>query len=111
MINSFATPNCQTIQFRFINDCSTFSFTGVYGPSSYVGRQHFFDQLTAAKLLVNEPGMVAGDFNVTLTTDDRSSPTADWRESLRFKQSIDSSSIGDLQLHGRKYTWCVWTDF
>jgi exonuclease III len=87
-------------------DDTIFRLTMVYGPTNTTERANFYAELQQAKPNINMPWMVAGDMNVTLHTMDKSNTQHTSNDMRSFQQIVNSLELMDLQLQGRKYTWC-----
>jgi hypothetical protein len=83
-----------------------FRLTIVYGPTNTNERANFYAELQQAKLNNNIPWMVAGDINVTLQLRDKSNTQHTSLDMRSFQHIVNSLELLDLQLQGRKYTWC-----
>jgi exonuclease III len=83
-----------------------FRLTIVYGPTNTNERANFYAELQQAKPNNNIPWMVAGDMNVTLQLRDKSNTQHTSLDMRSFQHIVNSLELLDLQLQGRKYTWC-----
>lgn len=96
---------CLSIDFTVNLDSSVFRYTGVYGPANQQDKPLFFQELREAKPNIQMPWMVAGDFNVTLRSQDRANNNYPTRHMMRFRALADELQLIDMRLQGRKFTW------
>ncbi|RVW78488.1 hypothetical protein CK203_050435 [Vitis vinifera] len=80
-------------------------FTGVYGPFTKVEREGMWEELGAIRGLWDDPGVLVGDFNITLFQQERSSQRRISSAMRRFAETVDDLELVDLPLQGGEFTW------
>lgn len=93
-----------SVRLKNRQDEKQFMVTGVYGPSTNVGRQQFLQELTQTKP-ISTPWVLCGDFNITTDASERTNPNANWHTPFRFSQLISSLGLLNTALQNRQYTW------
>ena len=73
-------------------------FIGVYGPMTFEGREGLWNELGAIRGLWNDPWCVAGDFNITRYTEERSGKGRLTGGMRRFLNVIEDLELRDLLL-------------
>lgn len=53
----------------------------------------------------NTPWVLCGDFNITMTPEDRSTQNMDWRTPLQFCRLASNLGLLKITLQGRHFTW------
>lgn len=87
-----------------INGCP-WTITNVYGPHDDARRTQFLLELQEVAQSVNTPWLVLGDFNLITSAADKNNMNLDRRWMLRFRQALNASSLKEIRLIGRKFTW------
>lgn len=107
IVDTKATACCLSVWLQDRKDSSSFWFTGVYGPSSPHTRVEFLEEIKSHKPQDATPWILGGDFNITLTIQDRNRPanSADWRNTRQFAQLVSDLGLLNLNLQGRTFTW------
>ena len=96
-----------SISYRFRNyeDNFLWCFTGVYRPTTFKEREGLWDELGAVRGLWNDPWCVAGDFNITRFSEERSGEGRLTGGMRRFSNVIEDLELRDLPLQGGPFTW------
>jgi endonuclease/exonuclease/phosphatase family metal-dependent hydrolase len=79
--------------------------TNVYGPQSNEDKISFLLELRQIRAECQGSWVVAGDFNLIYKEDDKKNVFCNRAMMGRFRKFIDDTSLIDLPLIGRKYTW------
>jgi exonuclease III len=74
LVASSTSSHSATVDLVLNLDNTNVRVTGVYGPAAGSNRTLFLDELIHAKSSHGTPWMLCGDFNLTLSADDRSNP-------------------------------------
>ncbi|KAE8795280.1 hypothetical protein D1007_30019 [Hordeum vulgare] len=81
------------------------AITTVYGPHDDARRTLFLTELQDVARSICAPWLVLGDFNLITSAADKNNLNLDRRWMLRFRQALNASSLKEIRLIGRKYTW------
>lgn len=77
----------------------------VYGPQGDNAKLQFLQEIKNLKDIVGERWLIIGDFNVILQARDKSSNILNQRIMDAFRHAVDSMSLKEIKLMGKKYTW------
>lgn len=78
----------------------------IYGPPTPLARPLFWDCLNSIGANFDGPWMVAGDFNVTLTDEDKNGGRSVASSSKNsFRHMVDSNALIDMGFDGHSFTW------
>ena len=91
--------------FKNCEDDFTWTFTGVYGPIMRRDREYFWNELGAIYGLWNGSWCVVGDFNVILSSKERSRGGSFNSDMRRFADVIEDLQLKDLPLFEGRFTW------
>lgn len=81
-------------------------FTNVYGPSVATLKPAFIEESRSLSLLVNQPWIIGGDFNLVHWLIDRSGSQRSFRLMDLFNDLIRDLQLVDVPLSNRQFTWC-----
>ncbi|XP_028083439.1 uncharacterized protein LOC114284691 [Camellia sinensis] len=105
---------CSNRQFILIAGTVLNSFDcvmiNVYAPNDPVRRSKLWETLARLKLSFTRPWCIGGDFNEIRSADERVGCSRRERGMKDFNDFIDRCELTELQMLGRKYTWCNATD-
>ncbi|XP_026459532.1 uncharacterized protein LOC113360212 [Papaver somniferum] len=93
------------IKFRNLTDDFVWVFTVVYGTSDAGYYSQFWQELRDIRLIFDEPWMLGGDFNATLSADERNRPGGGLANRKSFRSFVNRYSLIDLPLSGGRFTW------
>jgi hypothetical protein len=79
--------------------------TNVYGPQSNEDKISFLLELRQIRVECHGPWVVSGDFNLIYKEEDKNNANCNRAMMGSFKKFIDDTSLIDLPIIGRKYTW------
>jgi exonuclease III len=99
--NSYAL----TIHFICKLSGKIFHLTNIYGPCSSVGKVDFVNCLYNFDTSTIEDWILAGDFNLIRSPEDRNRLGADINEMLLFNDLIQHLDLAEIQIQNRQYTW------
>ena len=94
-----------TCTFTNVGDGFRWAFTGVYGPVKRSKRELFWEELGALRGQWEGPWCIGGDFNMVLSSNDRSSVGRISHHMRRFNEVINELGLRDLPLQGGPFTW------
>lgn len=77
----------------------------VYAPCAEADKKCLWKSIAYELVHLVDPILLIGDFNQVLHSSERSSSHLSSTRVRNFKLLIDSLSLLDLNLNGRKYTW------
>ncbi len=87
------------------NDGSLFTVSNIYGPSCAALRGVFFQELRALGPRVSGVWAILGDFNCTLSLQDKNGPPSSISDILSFRAVVSGLGLIDLPIANRRYTW------
>ena len=90
---------------RNVEDGKVWIFTGVYGPFSKEDRETLWGELGAIRGIWDDPWCLGGDFNVTLSLEERSNQGRVSGAMRRFAQVVDDLELLDIPLQGGVASW------
>ena len=90
---------------RNVEDGKAWIFTGVYGPFSKEDRETLWGELGAIRGIWDDPWCLGGDFNVTLSLEERSNQGRLTSAMRRFAQVVDDLELLDIPLQGGVASW------
>ena len=91
--------------FRNYEDNFLWCFTGVYGTTTFKDKERLWNELGAVRGLWNNPWCVAGDFNITSFSEERSGEGRLTGGMRRFSNVIEHLELRDLPFQGGPFTW------
>jgi endonuclease/exonuclease/phosphatase family metal-dependent hydrolase len=80
-------------------------FTGVYGPQLDGQKIEFLNELREIRGLCDGPWMLAGDFNMIYSSEDKNNDNLNRRVMGCFRRLVNDLDLKEIPLLGRKYTW------
>ncbi|RVW85331.1 hypothetical protein CK203_045523 [Vitis vinifera] len=92
-------------RFKIMENGATWVFTGVYGPFTKMEREGMWEELGALRGLWDDPWCLGGDFNITLSQQERSSHRRITSAMRRFAETVDELELVDMPLQGGEFTW------
>ena len=92
-------------RFRNYEDDFLWCFIGVYGPTTFKEREGLWNELGAIRGLWNDPWCMAGDFNITKFSEERSGEGRLTGGMRRFSNVIEDLELRDLPLQGGPFMW------
>ncbi|RVW15454.1 putative ribonuclease H protein [Vitis vinifera] len=87
-------------RFKIMENGATWVFTGVYGPFTKMEREGMWEELGALRGLWDDPWCLGGDFNITLSQQERSSHRRITSAMRRFAETVDELELVDMPLQG-----------
>lgn len=100
-----ANAYCVTVKFCNNLDSSCFYLSNVYGPSHSAGKLAFVTWFLNLDTSTFEDWILAGDFNMYRSIDDRNKPGGDAGEMQMFNSLISDLELVEIPFSGRTYTW------
>ena len=94
-----------TCLFKNVEDGFMWAFTGVYGPVERRSQEIFWEELGSLKGLWGGPWCLGGDFNVTLSPNERKRGGRLSPFMGRFAEVVNELGLRDLTLQGDLFTW------
>uniref|UniRef100_J3NC32 Reverse transcriptase domain-containing protein n=1 Tax=Oryza brachyantha TaxID=4533 RepID=J3NC32_ORYBR len=79
--------------------------TFVYGPQRDEDKLLFLQELQDVKGLCGGSWLIAGDFNMIISAEDKNNSRVNRRMMRAFRNSLNSLEVKELYLFGRRYTW------
>lgn len=83
----------------------SFLFTSVYAPIDRDDKEVCWWELKRIRHMYRDPWVLCGDFNVTLSMDERSGRSGSLRDIESFRDLVYHLNLIDLPLQGRQFTW------
>lgn len=96
---------CATVKFINNFDNSCFFLSNVYGPSNATGKLAFMTRFLNLDYNTFNEWIIAGDFNLYRSTEDRNKPGGDPGDMSLFNNFISDMELVDIPFSGRTYTW------
>ena len=93
-----------TVLVSTVTDIS-FTVTNVYAPSDHHDSASFLEDLAELVPHINGPWVLAGDFNLIRSSDDKNNDRVDSRLTELFNDTINSLALLELPLLDRLFTW------
>jgi exonuclease III len=84
---------------------TSFSITGVYGPSRRAEKASFLNHLRSLRPDNDAKWIVFGDFNLICSARDRNNRNLNLSLMRRFRQALDFCQLKEIKLQNRKFTW------
>ena len=94
-----------TCLFKNVEDEFMWAFTGVYGPLERRNQEIFWEELGSLKSLWGGLWCLGGDFNVTLSPNERKRGGKLSPSMRRFAEVVNELGLRDLPLKGGPFTW------
>jgi len=79
--------------------------TGVYGPQHDADKISFLEELREVRAGCPGPWMLAGDFNMIYSSEDKNNDNINRAMMGRFRRFINDLELKEIPLLGRRYTW------
>lgn len=79
-------------------------FTVVYGPHQDADKPAFLELREVRSLCVG-PWMIAGDFNMIYSAEDKNNDNLNHALMGRFRRFVNDLELKDIHMLGRRYTW------
>lgn len=105
LISSWSTMHTSSVLLLDQTTGSKACYTVVYGPSVDVEKPNFLHELKSLSNLVQNPWILAGDFNLVRWMIDRSGDFRSIPLMDLFNQFIQDAALIDIPLKNRQYTW------
>lgn len=80
-------------------------FTGVYGPHQDAEKIAFLDEIREVRANCGGPWMMAGDFNMIYSVEDKNNKNLNRAKMGRFCQLVNDLELKEIPLMRRHYTW------
>ena len=91
---------------KVLNSNSSWLFTAIYASPRSAERHFLWNNSNKVAELHDMPWVIAGDFNETLTAEDKFGDRAvGVNSSLRFKEYLDNCNMIDIGFSGPRFTW------
>ncbi|XP_028098889.1 uncharacterized protein LOC114298504 [Camellia sinensis] len=101
---------CSSRNFILLSGTILHSFNcvviNVYAPNDVMKRGKVWESLLKLKTCFPKPWCLGGDFNEITSLRERIGNSRRDRGMKEFKEFIDSCEVADMQMIGRKFTWC-----
>ncbi|KAE8795881.1 hypothetical protein D1007_29155 [Hordeum vulgare] len=94
-----------TTTFTPIGANCPWSLSAVYGPHDHGRKQNFLNELADIHSGMSGPWSVIGDFNMIVDPTDKNNDRVCRRWMNKFRCYLNRSSLHEVPLIGRKYTW------
>ncbi|XP_058762861.1 uncharacterized protein LOC131636243 [Vicia villosa] len=84
----------------------TWNFTAIYARPNEVSKKKLWEDLEKLAQNINDPWMVAGDFNdIAHVTEKKGGVQASSQRCGRMRGRMDNCNLSDLEARGPKFTW------
>ena len=90
---------------RHKEDDFKFNLISVYGPAQLDLKSHFLSELVRVCSKETVPIIIGGDFNIIGSPDEKNNENYNDRWPFLFNVVIDTLSLRELEMAGRKFTW------
>jgi endonuclease/exonuclease/phosphatase family metal-dependent hydrolase len=80
-------------------------FSGIYGPHLDSDKPSFLEELREVRHLCSGPWMLAGDFNMIYSSEDKNNDNLNMAMMGRFRRFVNDLELKEIPLLGRRYTW------
>jgi len=90
---------------RYKEDDFKFNLISVYGPAQLDLKSHFLSELVRVCSKETVPIIIGGDFNIIRSPDEKNNENYNDRWPFLFNVVIDTLSLRELEMAGRKFTW------
>lgn len=105
LMMSWSTPHTLTVLLKQVGSGRLFFVTCVYGPTEDALQPMFIAELHTILAKIDNPWILAGDFNLARWITDRSSGCRRWSLIEQFNDFITAAQLIDSPLTSRLYTW------
>ncbi|KQJ98320.2 hypothetical protein BRADI_3g36433v3, partial [Brachypodium distachyon] len=97
----------RSISIQFSSELSDINFwaTNVYGPTAVEEQDEFFQDLMDINQSISGPWILAGDFNIVRSVDDRNYGNASFSETYKFGNLLRDIQVQEIPLTDRNFTW------
>lgn len=93
-----------SVKFRS-DDVHSWWFSGVYGPHVDADKPSFLEELREVRGHCAGPWMLAGDFNMIYSSEDKNNDNINRAMMGRFRRFVNEMELKEIPLLGRRYTW------
>lgn len=93
-----------SIQFRTDSE-QDWWFSGIYGPHLDAEKPAFLEELREVRSHCNGPWMLAGDFNMIYSSEDKNNDSVNRASMGRFRRFVNDMELKEIPLLGQRYTW------
>ena len=90
---------------RHKEDDFKFNLISIYGPAQLDLKSHFLSELVRVCSKETVPIIIGGDFNIIRSPDEKNNENYNDRWPFLFNAVIDTLSLRELEMAGRKFTW------
>jgi exonuclease III len=90
---------------RQLSSGAAWSLSVVYGPAREEEKTTFIQELNELSHNYVGPWLIAGDFNLIYWAEDKSNDRLNKRRMRQFRQFLSHSTLKELHLEGRLFTW------
>lgn len=80
-------------------------FSCIYGPHVDAEKPAFLDELREVRSFCGGPWMLAGDFNMIYSSEDKNNDNINRALMGRFRRFVNEMELKEIPLLGRRYTW------
>lgn len=80
-------------------------FTGIYGPHLDAEKPAFLEELREVRGHCHGPWLLAGDFNMIYSSEDKNNANINRALMGRFRRLVNDLELKEIPLLGRRYTW------
>jgi len=80
-------------------------FSGIYGPHLDAEKPAFLEELREVRSHCSGPWMLAGDFNMIYSAEDKNNDNVNRALMGRFRRFVNDMELKEIPLLGRRYTW------
>lgn len=94
-----------TVRCKPVGAAVTWSLTTLYGPHDSERKRAFLNELADLHNALVGPWIIIGDFNLIKDLHDKNNDCINRTWMRRFCQTLNSSSLHEIPLIGRRYTW------
>ena len=88
-----------------LGQTAAWTLTTVYGPHDYERKQAFLNEIADIHNSMAGPWLIIGDFNLITDPCDKNNDRICRRWMNKFRRTLNSSSLRELPLIGRRFTW------
>ena len=100
-----ATPGSISATITMLNEHTSWTITGVYGPQGEQDKLAFIEELRTLKTVARSEWLLLGDFNLITKAADKSNANINRRLVGKFRGALDFLQLKELHLGGRRFTW------
>jgi endonuclease/exonuclease/phosphatase family metal-dependent hydrolase len=79
--------------------------TNVYGPTAYVEKMNFIEEIRQVGVMIDKPWIIVGDFNLIRSTNESTGQNHSLTHIFEFNHLINDLQLHEINTAQRTFTW------